>query len=777
MLLLCGGSWQVCDWHRRARVLHLQVVWLDKYDSEFEAALAHDRELSTRVGEQTARSHLNFKPLAVSTAGFSTSLLSELHDSTATLQPPPQSQLLLQRQLQQLQSLLTTQRPPQPVLQLAAPRPLTITPLSAAAPAPTSVGAAAAFAAGVAAGLTGNEPAASNTVLVDQLAAAAAWAAQHEASARAPAPVSKYRGVEYLPAERKWQAYMLDQAIDQVVWLDKYDSELEAALAHDRELFQRMGLEAAQPHLNFNGNGSTAGSVPEARVAGTSSIRRGASGANANEASLGRGPQACLQSANGTIGALLGAVVQPSGRHLAESEPSAAPVQQQHASLLMQIAQAAATSAPQLAGSLQNPAYKGVMWDPLMQRYRAQAVDQSGNAMLLGAFETAEGAAAEYDTRLILSGCHNEQQLNFGLANYAHVLAHSSGAEQVITGVSSSGRGFAGGNAVNDNAAGGGGDGGGRGQGRGRGGGSRGAAVRTSDSKHVSQYKGVSWSASCSRWVAVIWDRVKKKARHVGVYDSQEEAARAYDKEVLMTQGAKNTGLNFRDSVQLFQDEVGTRLDQAGGGGGTTKANSSSYRGVSWHERSRRWETRAWCQGRQHFVGTFTSEEAAARAYDRAILKLGGPGAKSTSRLNFPITDYDLAEIEAMELTQLDSDRPPAKRSRGASQAGIAGGAAAASTGVQDGIPAGDTGLGSLLAAQPQQPFIQQLQPQLNTLYQLPQLLQQPQLAGPSLFVVTTGPIGALQGRAGVSGPTQQDALLLTALLEGDFNAKDELKL
>jgi hypothetical protein len=35
----------------------------------------------------------------------------------------------------------------------------------------------------------------------------------------------------------------------------------------------------------------------------------------------------------------------------------------------------------------------------------------------------------------------------------------------------------------------------------------------------------------------------------------------------------------------------------------------------------------------------------------RAILKLGGEVAKSTSRLNFPITDYDLHQIAAMSLT------------------------------------------------------------------------------------------------------------------------------
>lgn len=30
---------------------------------------------------------------------------------------------------------------------------------------------------------------------------------------------------------------------------------------------------------------------------------------------------------------------------------------------------------------------------------------------------------------------------------------------------------------------------------------------------------------------------------------------------------------------------------------------SSQYRGVSWHERSQRWEVRVWGGGKQHFIG------------------------------------------------------------------------------------------------------------------------------------------------------------------------------
>lgn len=38
-------------------------------------------------------------------------------------------------------------------------------------------------------------------------------------------------------------------------------------------------------------------------------------------------------------------------------------------------------------------------------------------------------------------------------------------------------------------------------------------------------------------------------------------------------------------------------------------------------------QVRAWYQNKQKFVGSFESEEEAARAYDRHILKLAGPTA------------------------------------------------------------------------------------------------------------------------------------------------------
>ncbi len=94
----------------------------------------------------------------------------------------------------------------------------------------------------------------------------------------------------------------------------------------------------------------------------------------------------------------------------------------------------------------------------------------------------------------------------------------------------------------------------------------------------------------------------------------------------------------------------------AGGGGangdgggayghGSASKGSSQYRGVSWDESSQRWAVQLWGGGKLHFIGSFMSEVEAARAYDRAVLRLRGQDARSRSRMNFHILEYNLDEI------------------------------------------------------------------------------------------------------------------------------------
>ena len=58
------------------------------------------------------------------------------------------------------------------------------------------------------------------------------------------------------------------------------------------------------------------------------------------------------------------------------------------------------------------------------------------------------------------------------------------------------------------------------------------------------------------------------------------------------------------------------------------RGGPSRYRGVVWHKSNSKWEARIYENGKQRFLGYFTSEEEAARVYDEAALRIGGRAAK-----------------------------------------------------------------------------------------------------------------------------------------------------
>ncbi len=60
--------------------------------------------------------------------------------------------------------------------------------------------------------------------------------------------------------------------------------------------------------------------------------------------------------------------------------------------------------------------------------------------------------------------------------------------------------------------------------------------------------------------------------------------------------------------------------------------HTSKYKGVHFHKRNRRWQTKIRCKGKEIYLGNFKDEQAAARAYDEKAKELFGQYAA----LNFP---------------------------------------------------------------------------------------------------------------------------------------------
>ncbi|KAJ4813985.1 AP2-like ethylene-responsive transcription factor ANT [Rhynchospora pubera] len=129
----------------------------------------------------------------------------------------------------------------------------------------------------------------------------------------------------------------------------------------------------------------------------------------------------------------------------------------------------------------------------------------------------------------------------------------------------------------------------------------------------------------------------------LGSYDTEEKAARAYDVAALKFWGT-TTKLNFPvteyekeldDVRNMSRDACVTYIRRRSS---CFSRGTSVYRGVTKRRKDGRWQARIGlvCGSRDIYLGTFTSEEEAAEAYDIAAVKLRGRSAIT----NFDISNY-----------------------------------------------------------------------------------------------------------------------------------------
>lgn len=91
------------------------------------------------------------------------------------------------------------------------------------------------------------------------------------------------------------------------------------------------------------------------------------------------------------------------------------------------------------------------------------------------------------------------------------------------------------------------------------------------------------------------------------------------------TQGIKHSGLgianksSFADDAESSDGQFKKRRKRR-----RIKPWSSSYQGVSWHKRDKRWVARIWVEGKTQNLGTFVHEEHAALVVDRRVIRVFG---------------------------------------------------------------------------------------------------------------------------------------------------------
>jgi hypothetical protein len=145
---------------------------------------------------------------------------------------------------------------------------------------------------------------------------------------------------------------------------------------------------------------------------------------------------------------------------------------------------------------------------------------------------------------------------------------------------------------------------------------------RKAKRKCSSKYKGVFWRPSEKKWLAQLGSR--NKIYSIGLFDTEEDAAKAYDIYAKRKFG-EYAYLNFpnispEDEIRVFQMiENPKRM---------IRNASSIYRGVNWHKENKKWRARIVYKKLKYHLGFFDTQEEAALAYNNKAIEVYGDEAR-----------------------------------------------------------------------------------------------------------------------------------------------------
>ncbi|KAJ6731571.1 AP2-LIKE ETHYLENE-RESPONSIVE TRANSCRIPTION FACTOR BBM [Salix purpurea] len=184
------------------------------------------------------------------------------------------------------------------------------------------------------------------------------------------------------------------------------------------------------------------------------------------------------------------------------------------------------------------------------------------------------------------------------------------------------------------------------------------APKKTADTfgQRTSIYRGVTRHRWTGRYEAHLWDNScrregqSRKGRQVylGGYDKEDKAARAYDLAALKYWGPTTTTnfpvSNYEKELEgmkhMTRQEFVASLRRKSSG---FSRGASIYRGVTRHHQHGRWQARIGrvAGNKDLYLGTFSTQEEAAEAYDIAAIKFRGLNAVT----NFDMSRYDVKSI------------------------------------------------------------------------------------------------------------------------------------